>query len=259
VLGGAGCIGPYAVVTVDAGVFFIGPDQIWLFDGSRPIPIADAQVRQWFFDDLSPTLRSNTRLLFDRARNRVLIFYPNQNSSGNPNACLVYHLVSRQWGRDDQTIECAFTYIQPGITWDSASGTWATTTLTWDSQELNPSARSPAVFGSDHIPYVLTGTPGASSFTTESFGDENTESFLTGIRLRYQQTPTTAQAIGYVLDEAGDTATEELTLASSDIPAGALNKFDLRQCARFHRVQFNFTGAVRVIGKRPEVQPAGGR
>lgn len=257
--GGAGCVGPFAVANVDFGLFFVGPDNIWLFDGARPLPIADNQVRQWFFNELSPTYFDRVRVIYDKLRNRVHIYYPNQTSSGTCNACLVYHLVSKQWGKDDRIVQHPMVYIQPSVTWATVTGTWASTTLTWDSNELNPSSRTIAIFDSANTLKTLTGTPGASSFTTEDFGDEFTESFMDEIRLRYATVPTTAQAVGYTLDEAADSADIQLTQASSDIPASAKNKFDLRQCGRFHRVKFNFTGPCRVVGKQPRIQSAGGR
>jgi hypothetical protein len=116
-----------------------------------------------------------------------------------------------------------------------------------------------AIFNSSNTLQTLTGTPNTSTFTTEDFGDEFTETFMDEIRLRYATVPTVASAAGYTLDEAADSADAELTLASSDIPALARNKFDLRQCGRFHRVQFTFTGPCRVIAKQPKLQPAGGR
>jgi hypothetical protein len=116
-----------------------------------------------------------------------------------------------------------------------------------------------AVFDTSHVLKTLTGTPGTSTFTTEDFGDEFGETFMDEIRIRYATVPTTASATGYTLDEAADSADANLSLASSDVPAMARNKFDLRQCGRFHRVQFTFTGQCRVIGKQPRLQPAGGR
>lgn len=256
--GGAGCVGPYAVATIDIGLFFVGPDQLWVYDGARPVPVGE-KVRQWFFNNLSATYRDRVRVVFERMKNRVRIFYPNTSSTGNPNACLVFHLITKEFGQDDQTVETAFSYIQPAVVINSLSATINSYTNLINGEEWNPTSRSIAVIGTDHKIYTLTGAPGASNFTSEDFGDEFNESFMDEIRLRYAQVPSTAQAIGYTLDEAADDADTQLTEASSDVPADAKNKFDLRQCGRFHRVKFDFTGSVRVIGKQPRLQPAGGR
>lgn len=257
--GGAGCVGPYAVANVDIGLLFVGPYQIWLYDGAVARPIGDA-IRQWFFDDLSGTYINHIRVVYDQQNSRVRIHYPRKDSStGLCNGCIVYHLKTGKWGVDHMTVEHAMVYIEPGITWSTVTGTWAAIGETWDSGALDPSARAIAVFNSSHVLQTLTGTPGSSYFITNDFGDEFSESFMDEVRLRYALTPTTASATGYTLDEAADAADTQATESSYDEPADALNKFDLRQSARFHRVQFNFTGGVRVLGYQPKLQPAGGR
>lgn len=257
--GGAGCIGADARCTIDAGVFFVGPDQFWIFDGARPIPIGTEQIRQWFFSNSSNTYRNKTICVFERDRNRVRIFYASSISSGTLDSQLVYHLVTKQWGRNDISVEYAFTYIEPGVTWATVTGTWATVSYTWDSDSLNPSARTLAIFNTSHVLQTLVGAPSSSSFWTEDIGDEIRETHLTEFKLRYQIVPTLATAYGYVLDEAGDTADSIGSAASYDTPSNAKNKFDLRQCGKFHRVRLDFTGAVRVVSKRPVLIEAGER
>lgn len=257
--GGSGCSGINACCVVDGGVFFVGPDQIWLFDGSRSIPVADNQVRTFFFTDLADAYREQIQVTFDRPHNRVYIWYPDRTSSGLCNSGLVYHLTTKQWGRVTHTVAASMIYIQPGISWDSAVGTWTAQTNTWDSNYWKPSARSPSIFNGSNDFVTLTGPPGPSSFTTEDIGLDDQETRLNEMRLRYQIAPATAQATGYTLDEAGDTASTVATIASSDSPFVTMNKFDLRQRAKFHRVKFDFTGTTRVIGKQPTILPAGGR
>lgn len=257
--GGAGCVGPEAVCVIKDGVFFVGPDQLWIFDGARPVPLGDAQVRQWFYGDLSDAYRDKVKVSYDRPRNRVYIWYPNRSSTGSCNAGLVFHLVTKQWGLANHNVESALTYIQPGVAWDSAVGTWTAQTSLWDDGTWRPSARSLGIFNTSHAFVTLTGSPGASSFTTEDIGLDDQESRLNEIRLRYQVAPSTALATGYTLDEAGDTATLAGSIAASDTPFTTLNRFDLRQRAKFHRVRVDLTGPARVVGKQPTLVGAGSR
>lgn len=259
--GGAGCVGPNAYCVVPGvGVFFVGPDQFWLFDGARPIPLADNQLRQWFYTYSNANERDNIRVVFEAIKNRIWVFYASSNSTGALDAYLVYHLVSKQWGKGSMTIEAPLIFIQPSITMDNVTGTMDDPTLPdMDSGYWNPSARYLAVINSSHKLATLTGTPSASWFVTEDFGDEWRASHLIGMRLRYETVPSSATATGYTLDEAGDSATLAGTISASDTPSGALNKFDLRQRGKFHRVRFDFTGNVRIIGKQPKLLPAGER
>ena len=255
----AGCVGPFALANIDTGVFFVGPDNIWIFDGSRPYTVADNQIRQWFYNDLNRGFRDRIRVVYNRDRNTVWIHYPDQSSTGSCNACIVYHLVTKQWGRNNVVAQHAFGYVQPGVVIDSVTGVINSYSDPIDSDRWNPSSRSVAVFNSSNVLQTLTGSPATSTFTTEEFGDEEQESFMDEIRLRYAAVPSSASAIGYTLDESSETADTNLNLSSSDIPANARNKFDLRQQGRFHKVQFTFSGNCRVTGKRPKLQMTGGR
>jgi len=259
--GGAGCVGPNAFCVVPGvGVFFVGPDQFWMFDGARPIPLADNQLRQWFYTYSNANERDNIRVVFEAIKNRIWVFYASSNSTGALDEYLVYHLVSKQWGKGSMTIEAPLIFIQPSITMDNVTGTMDDASLPdMDAGYWDPSERYLAVINSSHKLATLTGTPGASWFITEDFGDEERASHLMQMRLRYETVPSSATATGYTLDEAGDSATLIGAVSASDTPAGAMNKFDMRQCAKFHRVRFDFTGNVRVIGKQPKLIPAGER
>jgi hypothetical protein len=126
--GDQGCVGPEAVVDIGGAHIFVGEDNIWLYDGSRPVPIAQGVLRQWFFDDLSATYKYRTIVTYDRNNGRVWVHYPSTVSTGKPDSALVYHLGSKRWGRANRTIEAAMNYVTPGVTWDKfdirQSGKW---------------------------------------------------------------------------------------------------------------------------------------
>lgn len=85
-----GCISKYAWVGIDAGIIFVGPNDIWFYDGSRPRSIAEG-VRNEFFR--SSTLPTGINLQHDEISKNV-IFYRNDNSNN-----WVYNYVSGKWGR----------------------------------------------------------------------------------------------------------------------------------------------------------------
>lgn len=87
--GDAGCVGKEAICDIGGAHFFVGDDNIWIFDGTRPIPVADGYVRQFFFDNSNPSYRYKTICVFDRQNNRVWVFYPSL-SSQTPDSALVY-------------------------------------------------------------------------------------------------------------------------------------------------------------------------
>lgn len=254
--GDQGCVGPEAVVDIGGAHVFVGEDNIWLYDGSRPIPIAQ-DVRQWFYNDISATYKYRTIVTFDRNNNRVWIFYPSSVSTGQPDSAMVYHLGSKKWGRANRTIEAAMNYVTPGLTWDTLStlaATWdALPDIPWDSQEWQTSGRAVAVFDATHTLKTLTGSGENSGLTTGDVGDDATVTSVNRVNLRFFTEPTTATITGQIKSGAGLTGTS----AGAGTMSGS--KFDIRQAAKWHRFSFLFTGNTEVSGFGVQSRVAGGR
>lgn len=256
--GESGCVGKEAVCDIGGAHFFVGDDNIWLFDGTRPIPIADNTVRQWFFDNSSPSARYKTKCVFDRQNNCVWVFYPS-NSSDTCDATLVYNVVTKQWGCADRSIEAALQYVAAGTTydtWDDEGASYdALPDISYDSQYWLSGGAALSVFNTSHQLKIVNGAAGASSFTTGDAGDDDQRTLLTQVRLRFSSNsaPTTASAQFYYKDDSGDDYT---TNGTSTIVDG---KFDVFQEARWHKAAFSFTGDTKVTHIRPVLKPAGER
>lgn len=256
--GDAGCVGKEAICDVDGAHFFVGKDNFWLFDGTRPVPIGDNQVRQWFFDTCDPQNLYKTICIFDRMQNRVWIFYPSIGSD-RLDSTLVYHLKSKMWGRANRTIEAAVNYASPGLTfdtWDDAGATFDTLpNIPYDSPYWLAGSNALSVFDTSHQLLSLTGDPGPSSFTTGDAGEDDIVTLLKGIRLRFAsgRGPSTATVTTFHKMSSGE------TLATGVISSINDGKFDVMRAARWHRAAFDFTGSPRVTGIRPMLEPAGER
>ena len=255
--GEVGCVGPEAVVDIGGAHFFVGPDNIWMYDGTRPTPVATGQIRQWFFNDLSATYKYRTIVHYDRQNQRIWIFYPSASSTGRPDRAIVYHLVSRQWGVANRSVEAVFQFITPGITWDTLStisSTWdALPSIPWDSQSWQAAGRALAYFNTSHELKSLTGTSDASSFSTGDMGEDDQVLYADPFRVRFLTTPTFAEAVGYTRDTAGGA----LTTNSSSVMADG--KFNIRQSGRLHRYSINMTGDNEVRGIVPKFKSGGFR
>lgn len=238
--GEAGAVGQEAVCDIGGAHFIVSNDNFWLFDGTRPVPIGTGVVRQWFLNNSSPTYRYRTKAIYDKQNNLVHVSYPSLSSTGVCDATLVYHVVKKQWGRHDVTVEAPLNYIAPGVTIDGLDSYAATIDtlpdIPLDSQYWISGGQTPSYFNSSHQLVSLTGTTSDSSFTTGDMGDDDTVTGLDRARIRFHQTPTTASATGFSKMNEGDNLTAGPTNAIND------GKFDLRQSGRFHRIRFDFTG-----------------
>lgn len=257
--GDAGCVGQDAVCDIGGAHFIVGNDDFWLFDGTRPVPIGSGVIRQWFLVDSSPAFRFRTQVAFDRQNNLVRVHYASNASGGVLDSCLVYHILKKQWGRSNLTIQATLQYIGSGVTFD----TWSTVAATFDtlpgiafdSSFWTAGGQVASVFGPGTTSFLLTltGACAASSFTTHDMGDDYAVTSIESFRVRYEKRPTTAAATGYFKFNEGDTLTTGPTSAIND------GKFDLRQTGRFHRVKVSMTGDNRVYAYDGKPIPVGAR
>lgn len=256
--GEAGCVGQDALADIGGAHFFVGKDNIWIFDGSRPVNIADGQVRQWFYDNCAPAYLYKTKCIFNRQTNLVWVFYCSLNAT-SPDSALVYHVKTKQWGKVTLSVEAVVDYIENSGTIDGMDATiptidgWSVTSF--DSPYWTSGARTLAYFDTAHQLKSMVGVCGSSGFATGHAGDDDTVTLLSKIRLRFAPgyKPTTATVTTYSTMTEGDAMTQRAT--------GSLNdgKFDVLQSARFHRADFEFTGGVRVIGIGATLKQQGSR
>lgn len=255
--GSAGCVGQDAWCDIGGAHFIVGPENFWLFDGSRPVPIGVGQVRQWFFDNSNPNYRYKTQCVFDRQNNMVWTHYCSNGSTVLDQA-LVYHTLTKQWGRVTINVESVLNYISSGVTIDGLSSISATidglSSYSFDSQFWLVGGRALSIVNTSHQLQMLTGVSASSSFTTGDAGDDDRYSLLSKIRIRFAPgyAPTTATATTYAKATEG----APLTISNSGL---VLNdgKFDALQSARYHRAKFDFTGDVRVLAIGAVLTPQG--
>jgi hypothetical protein len=241
--GSAGCVGKDAICDVNGIHFFVGEDNFWLFDGTRPTPIGDGAVRFWFLENLNALYRYKTIASFDRLNNLVWVFYVSINSD-EIDSCLVYHVLSKKWGRANRSIEAALEYVSPGATIDGLTAYSATIdglpAISFDSQYWLAGGRSMSIFDTTHQLKSMTGDSESSMMETGDAGDDDSVIMLQQLRLRFAKKPTSATAqTKYKMDSGGDWLLG---------PSGAMNdgKFDALKSARWHKAQFRFVGPVVV-------------
>lgn len=238
--GEAGAVGQESVCDIGGAHFIVGNDNFWLFDGTRPQPIGTGVVRQWFLNNSSPLYRYRTKAIYDKQSNLVRVFYPSLGSTGSCDACLVYHVTAKKWGRADTTAEAPLNYIAPGVTIDGLNSYASTIdtlpNIPLDSQYWLSGGQTQAYFNASHQLVSLSGVTGASYFTTGDVGDDDTVTVIERFRVRHVMKPTTATASGFYKMNEGDTLTAGPTNSVND------GKFDLRQSGRFHRVRVDMTG-----------------
>lgn len=246
-----------AVVNTGTAHYFIGPDDFYVFDGTRPAPL-NSPLRQWFFSTLDAAYAYRICSAYDRQEKRIFWWFPTADSSGVPSKCVVLNVKTNQWGRMDGAIEAAAEFITPGVTFESLGTVYSTyedlpINISFDSPYWTAGGAVVSAFGTDHKAYTYSGTPISSSITLNHLGDNVTWTTLSRIKPRFILAPTSA-SLTYAHSNTDATA------FSQNITSSLYNNwFDVLWSAQWHKVQIDFTGPVKLSGFDMVLTPDGDR
>lgn len=233
-----------AVVNIGPAHIFVGYEDIYLFDGSRPTAIGSG-IRDTFFADLNKRYRDKVIGSHDFLNSLVYFYYPSISSSdGSIDSCIVYNYKTGKWGRDDRSIEAAIEYLTGQITYANIGdyfSSYSDITVSYDSPFWVNSSPLVAVFDTTHTLYTLAGTPGTSDLTTGDIGDDSMFVLLSRDRPRFKAAPSTATMTNYYSTTSGSSMTTDATTSISN---GA---FDVLRSAPWHRLKYTFTGEMEIV------------
>ena len=253
--GEIGCRSKDAVVRVGSNLFFLGNDNFYAFDGSRPIPIGN-QLREWFFKtQVNPTYLYSIIATYDRPNQFVWFFYPSVSST-YLNKALVFHVPTQRWGSVTITVEAAANYYVDSITYDGLGTIYSTfedlpTNIAYDSPYWLAQSQVLSVANSAHTIQTMVGSAVSSSVTTCTVGDPQQFSTVNRVRPRFSVAPTSATLTHQYDDDYGDTWTDG---PSSTLTNGS---FDLLKSARWHREKMDMVGPWEMIDYKVMITPDG--
>lgn len=116
--GTVGVVGPNAVANAEYAHFFASREDIFVFDGTRPVSIADGFVRQFYRDNIDPGTAYKTIVRYEKSSNLLWVLFPNVYTPTGY-VGLVYHLGAKRWGKTyfpTNKAESVFEYRAPGST-----------------------------------------------------------------------------------------------------------------------------------------------
>lgn len=234
---------------------FMGEDNFYTYDGSKPVPIGTNRVKNTVFSQLLQSRYYACIAMHDRINSLVYFYYPIADSV-NPDHCVVYNYRTDEWGQDDRQVEAALDYVTPALTYGSLGGLYPTyndfPNLPYGSAFLTSQIRLPSVFDTNHIVNTLTGAAASTSITTGDYGDDEVVSALTRVRMRFITKPSAATLTNYYKMNEGDSLTTD---AATQLNSNG--SFDVLRDARWHRAQISFTGDWEASGFDAQIVPAG--
>jgi hypothetical protein len=249
-----GAVSQESVVDVGYAHFFVGYNDLWVFDGSVPRSIGIG-MREWFFREVDRVNISKMQGLYDRDRALVYWWYPVPGSGGALTKYICYNVMTQKWGAGELTIECTGEALAPSLTWDEWAATkpWGSLfTSTWDFGSVAPYAPYPAVVQTTHKIAYLFGKASTASFTTGRVGTEDQVALLRRVSPRWFLAPTSGTLTNYYAQTSGAVLDQGVTTTM-----GAKKRFDLLRAARWHALKLSVTGDAELAGITIDAVPQG--
>lgn len=253
--GYVGCLGKDVVVNAGYAHIFLGSEDFYLMDGTRPISIG-APIREWFFANINQKYAYKTQGAYDEENGNAYWWYvPRANTAGTLTAAIVYNVKFQRWGKLDLTIESVGKYVNAGVTYSGLGALYTTYNDLPDISYNSPywAAETPvlSVIKTDQKLYTLTGDSTSCSLTTGIIGDDETYSFVSRVKPRFITVPTSATMESQYDDAFGTSFTTNDTVSLTNYV------FDMMKSARWHRFIETFVGPVEIIGQTYDIKQAG--
>lgn len=253
--GEIGAVSQEAVIDIDTAHVFIGADDFWIYDGSRPVPIG-APVREWFFDNANPTYLHRTQGYFDRYNAIATWYFASSSSQGDLDMCIHYNTKTQRWGKTKRSIQAPIEYVASAVTYDDLGNLYATyddiAEIPYDSPQWFAGGRESAVFDDSGELMALAGSMDCA-IQTWDVGSDSQYSTLQRIRPRLITAPTSGFLQAYHKAVQGNPLITGETATYDD------GKFDLLWSARWHRAMIDFTGPVELSALEFELVQDGTR
>lgn len=256
--GTAGAMSQESVINIGTVEYpkhiFMGEDDFYLYDGSKPIPIGTSRVKQTVFGSLIQSRYYASCAVHDRKNNLIYFYYPVADSVF-PDHCVVYNYRTDRWGVDDRQIQIGCDFAAAGNTYDSLGTTYTTyadlPNLPYDLAFLTSAQPTPSIFDVNNALKTLTGAATNTSFTTGDLGDDSLVTTVQRIRPRFLTRPTSATWTHFSRANTGETVTADSAVALSN------GTFDILRSARWHSGTMAFVGDWEMAGFSPDWVPDG--
>ena len=255
-----GAYGQESVISTGDVHYFLGKHGLFMFDGSRPVPIGTVEVRDYIKANIHPEYTANTISGYDPKTSLCYWFIASRNSTGEADEAIIYSTITGKFGRMSKNVRAIIDFVAPNMEWGAlglgaVAATWGAwpNDMTWNSPEFYGDAVGLSFFGSDDTVYKFESNSSSSSITTGDSGDDTLYSTISRVRPRFISSPDSASMTHYHKTGEGDDLQTGVTVTMDD------NKFDLLHSARFHRLKLDFTGNHEISGYEMQLKPNGTR
>jgi hypothetical protein len=246
------------IIAVEGAHYFVGDNGFFRYDGSRLEPIGTLEIKEWFKNNINLDHTDDIRGFYDNKNSLIYWYYVSKNQTIN-DAAIVYHIPTNKFGRVVREITSVVDVTLPNMTWEELGSLY----MTWGSYPETMQWNSPVFYGADvghsyfspdgYLYKAESGTALYSSFSTGDIGDDSLNSIISRVRVRFFIPPLTGSMTHSYRSSEGAPLVQTDTYQMND------SRFDLTKSARFHKLDFRFTGDVEISSIDPNLIPNGAK
>lgn len=249
-----GAVSNEAVIDIGTAHIFMGRNDIWLFDGTRPTSISDG-IRSWFFNEsLNAQYAYKTIGSHDKNKSLIYFYYVSVNAS-TIDSCIVYNYKTGKWTRADRNIEACLEYRVGGYTYASFTSAYPLysdiPSLSYGSPFWTSSSPVSGVFDTTHTLNSLSGASVTSSITTGWIGDDLGVMTVQRVTPRFISAPTSATILNKYVNYSGEAET------NGSLSTMNRGRFGIYRRARWHRFNLTFAGDYEITDVVVQAQRSG--
>ena len=251
-----GCYEANSVIQYQGLTFFLADDGFYACDGQSVVSIGGEKVDRFFFSDVDEEYLFNMSAAIDPIKNLVIWAYPAKGQGGKVNKLLIYNFQTKKWSSGGTDVDRVASSSSPSTTLEGLDVISSSIDALGTSLDSRIWLGGKLLFAGVRGNKVVTFT-GANSTATIQTGElslENRKSAITLVQ------PIVDDGSCNVAVFSRDLLTTQVIFGSSTA-ADSENRVSVRSMGRYHRLQFNPTGANwdSIIGADVEIVPMGGR
>jgi hypothetical protein len=251
-----GCYEANSVIQYQGLTFFLADDGFYACDGQTVVSIGGEKIDRFFFSDVDEEYLFNMSAAIDPIKNLVIWAYPAKGQGGNVNKLLIYNFQTKKWSSGGTDVDRVASSSSPSTTLEGLDVISSSIDALGTSLDSRIWLGGKLLFAGVRGNKVVTFT-GANSTATIQTGELSLENRKTAITLVQ---PIVDNGSCNVAVFSRDLLTTQVVFGSAT-SADSENRVSVRSMGRYHRLQFNPTGANwdSIIGADVEIVPMGGR
>ena len=251
-----GCYEANSVIQYQGLTFFLADDGFYACDGQNVVSIGGEKVDRFFFSDVDEEYLFNMSAAIDPIKNLVIWAYPHKGQGGNVSRLLIYNFQTKKWSSGVTDVDRIASSSSPSTTLEGLDVISSSIDALGTSFDSRIWLGGKLLFAGVRGNKVVTFT-GANSTATIQTGELSLENRKTAITMVQ---PIVDNGSCNVAVFSRDLLNTQVVFGSTTA-ADSENRVSLRSMGRFHRLQFNPTGANwdSAIGADVEIVPMGGR